>query len=283
MDVLLRWWRNGLPGSVKFVLLTLLANGLPAFLILMIVPQLTDILFVWTIKPAINARLVGVMYSNALLLVAIAAFQTSWERVRINMVVITLFSIFATLLTFFYLEPFLAHPWFHLAYWLTMYFVLFFSAPVIFFLQERKQGGKLPVRIPLSPFARLLGSVSLIISLIVGLGLLFNIELVNSIWPWVMPPLVGGLIGVLFLTHAAAYAWALFDGDWLRVRPIFWQALPTGILFALLPVLHARDLREGFLFGLVLYLGLGLGFAWLNLVLIWSYRSVEKRAASDGR
>ncbi len=283
MDVLLRWWCNGLPGSVKFVLLTLLANGLPAFLILMIVPQLTDILFVWTIKPAINARLVGVMYSNALLLVAIAAFQTSWERVRINMVVITLFSIFATLLTFFYLEPFLAHPWFHLAYWLTMYFVLFFSAPVIFFLQERKQGGKLPVRIPLSPFARLLGSVSLIISLIVGLGLLFNIELVNSIWPWVMPPLVGGLIGVLFLTHAAAYAWALFDGDWLRVRPIFWQALPTGILFALLPVLHARDLREGFLFGLVLYLGLGLGFAWLNLVLIWSYRSVEKRAAGDGR
>ncbi len=283
MDVLLGWWRNGLPGSVKFVLLTLLANGLPAFLILMIVPQLTDILFVWTIKPAINARLVGVMYSNALLLVAIAAFQTSWERVRINMVVITLFSIFATLLTFFYLEPFLAHPWFHLAYWLTMYFVLFFSAPVIFFLQERKQGGKLPVCIPLSPFARLLGSVSLIISLIVGLGLLFNIELVNSIWPWVMPPLVGGLIGVLFLTHAAAYAWALFDGDWLRVRPIFWQALPTGILFALLPVLHARDLREGFLFGLVLYLGLGLGFAWLNLVLIWSYRSVEKRAAGDGR
>ena len=31
------------------------------------------------------------------------------------MVVITLFSILATLLTFVYLKPFLAHPWYHLS------------------------------------------------------------------------------------------------------------------------------------------------------------------------
>ena len=41
---------------------------------------------------------------------------------------------------------------------------------------------------------------------------------------------VGGLIGVLFISHTAAYAWALWDGDWLRVRPMFWQAPITGVL-----------------------------------------------------
>jgi hypothetical protein len=117
---------------VKFVFLVLLANGLPAFLILMTLPASTEIPFVWTIKPVINARLVGVMYFNALLLVAIGFFQPNWARVRIIMVVITLFSILATLLPCFFLKPFLAHPWFHLTFWLVMYLVLFFVAPYVF-------------------------------------------------------------------------------------------------------------------------------------------------------
>ncbi len=242
MKTLKKWWGNNLSKEVKFVLLALLANGLPAFIILMSMPDMTEILFVWTIKPEINARLVGVMYSNALLLVGFSAFQTEWKNLRVNMVVITLFSIFATLLTFFYLKPFLAHPWYHLAYWLTMYFVLFFAAPYVFFTHEKKYGGKLPVQLPLNGTARLVAGTSLVINLISGLSLLFTIENVNQIIPWEIPPLVGGLIGILFITHTAAYAWALWDGDWMRVRSLFWQAPALGVLLALLPLIHPHDL-----------------------------------------
>jgi len=73
------------------------------------------------------AHLMGVMYANALILIGIGVFQTGWARVRIIMVVITLFSILATVLTYFYLKPFLAHPWFHLTFWLGMYLVLFIT------------------------------------------------------------------------------------------------------------------------------------------------------------
>jgi hypothetical protein len=149
MDRLKQWWFNNLPMGVKFVFLVLLANAIPAIIILMTLPGMTDILFVWTVKPIINARLVGVMYANALILVGIGFFQTSWARVRIIMVVVTLFSILATVLTFFFLKPFLAHPWFHLTYWLGMYLVLFFAAPYVFITQEKKQGGRLPVQLPL--------------------------------------------------------------------------------------------------------------------------------------
>ncbi len=142
MDALKRWWDNDLPRGVKIVFLLLLANAVPAFFILMGLPDRTKTLFVWTIKPEINARLVGAMYSNALLLVAIGMFQTSWARVRVILVVITLFSIMATLLTFKYLDPFLKHPWFHLTYWLGMYFALFFTAPYVFITHERKFGGR---------------------------------------------------------------------------------------------------------------------------------------------
>jgi hypothetical protein len=180
MDWLKQWWNNGLPKGVKFVFLVLLANGLPAFLILMTLPGMTETLFVWTIKPVINARLVGVMYFNAILLVGIGFIQTSWARVRNIMVVITLFSILATLLTFFFLKPFLAHPWYHLTYWLVMYLVLFFAAPYVFVTQERKNGGKLPVQLPLKNSTKLLAGVLLLISLVVGLGLIFQVDTVND-------------------------------------------------------------------------------------------------------
>ena len=87
---------------------------------------------------------------DGLHLIAIAAFQKSWARVRICMVVITLFSVLATVLTFFYLKPFLAHPWYHLAYWLTMYLVLFFTAPYVFVSHEKEHGGRLPIEVPLN-------------------------------------------------------------------------------------------------------------------------------------
>lgn len=51
MTRLKAWWNNELSKGVKIVLLTLLANGLPAFIILMSMPDKTDILFVWTSNP----------------------------------------------------------------------------------------------------------------------------------------------------------------------------------------------------------------------------------------
>ena len=282
MHSLKKWWNNSLPKPVKFVFLVLMVNAVPAFIILMSLPRMTEILFVWTINPVINARLVGVMYFNALLLIGIGLFQTSWARVRIIMVVITLFSVLATLLTFFFLKPFLAHPWFHLTFWLTMYLVLFFVAPYVFLTQEKKSGGRLPIQIQLNTAARLLAGISLLVSLICGLALIFRIELVNQYWPWTLPPLVGGLIGVLFITHAAAYAWALWDGDWLRVRPMYWQAPITALLFMLLPLLHSGDLHPEARASLtLLYITAGLFLVAFSAVIL-SYRNAEKNLPSDG-
>ncbi len=279
MNKLKQWWSNDLPIPVKVVFLILLANAVPAITILMTLPGMTEELFVWTVKPVINARLMGVMYANALIMVGIGAYQTSWARVRIVMLVITLFSILATVLTFFYLKPFLAHPWFHLTYWLGMYLVLFFAAPYVFVTQEKKNGGQLPVQIPLKLSTSLLLGVFLFISLVCSLALLFQIEVVNQYWPWKLPPLVGGLIGVLFTTHAAAYAWAIWDRDWLRIRPIIWQAPATALLFILLPLLHPADLNPETSSSLVLYYTLAGLVVLSSLGVSLSYRDAEKNVS----
>jgi hypothetical protein len=283
MSRLKQWWSNDLPTGVKFVFLVLLANAVPAIIILMTMPSRTADLFVWTVTPVINARLMGVMYANALILVGIGVFQPNWARVRIVMLLITLFSVLATVLTFFYLKPFLAHPWYHLTYWLGMYLVLFFVAPYVLVTQEKKHGGRLPIQIPLSGPARLMAGAFLLISLVCSLGLLFQVDTVNQVWPWKLSPLVGGLIGVLFVTHAATYAWALWDGDWLRIRPMFWQAPPTGLLFMLLPLLHPADLRPYAGTALAVYYTLA-GLAVLSsLGIILSYRSTERAFSSHAQ
>jgi hypothetical protein len=158
-----------------------------------------------------------------------------------------------------------------------MYFILFFAAPYVFLTHERKAGGRLPVRSPLNPATRVHASVSLLISVICGLGFLFKIDIVNRIWPWNLPPLVGGLIGVLFVTHAVAYAWALWDGDWLRVRPMFWQAPLTGLLLLLLPLIHSNDLRPDAGSDLTLYYAMAGLIILANLGIILGNRAAEKR------
>jgi hypothetical protein len=283
MNRLKQWWFNDLSPWVKVAFLALLANGLPAFLILMTLPGMTERLFVWTVKPKINARLMGVMYGNALLLIGAGIWQTKWARVRIIMVTITVFSILATVLTFVYLKPFLAHPWYHLAFWLTMYFILFFVSPTVLVTHEKKYGGRLPIQVPLNTATRLLAVISLLISAVCGLGLLFRVDVVNQFWPWKLPPLVGGLIGVLLISHASAYAWALWDGDWLRVRPVFWQVPPTGLLLMLLPLIHSGDLRPDAGTALALYYGLA-GLATLStLCVIVGHRAVERKYLRRGQ
>jgi len=280
MSNLREWWFNELPTGVKVVFLLLLANAAPAIFNLMVLPTMTDVMFVWTVTPVINARLMGVMYANALILLGIGMFQPNWARVRIIMVLITLFSILATVLTFVYLKPFLAHPWFHLTYWLSMYLVLCVAAPYVLVTEEKKHGGRLPIEVPLNGATRLLVGVLALISLICALGLYFRIDTINQVWPWKLPPLVGGLIGVLFTTHAAAYAWALWDGDWLRIRPIFWQAPATGFLFILLPLLHPGDLRPYAGNALTLYYAVAGLVVLSSLGIILRYRSTERAMSS---
>jgi hypothetical protein len=128
----------------------------------------------------------------------------------------------------------------------------------------------------------LVAGISLLVSLICGLGLIFRIDVVNQYWPWTLLPLVGALIGVLFITHTAAYTWALWDGDWVRTRPMFWQAPVTALMFILLPLLHGSDLRPDAGASLALYYTVA-GFVFLaNLGVILGYRAVEKDPTCDG-
>ena len=204
--------------------------------------------FVWFRKAAEAGHAgaqfqLGVMYGNAILLVAIGLFQPDWGRSRIILVLISFFSVAATVVTFFHLGPFLAHPAIHLAYWLTMYLLLVVAAPAVLIAEEREHGGRWAAQRPLSLVPRVMGSLTCVGLLALGVVLLFSPGLANVLWPWKLTPLVAGIIGVWISGLGITYGWAQWDGDWRRVQPAYWQGIPTGFLLALVPALHVGELR----------------------------------------
>jgi hypothetical protein len=253
------WLRDaapgGLPRRVWIVYLVLVANGLPAFVLLNGLPGHTKTLFVWTVVPPASAQLLGVMYTDALVLVVIGLLQPTWARTRIVVVLIAWFAVAATIVTLFSLDPFLKHPWTHLAYWLTMYIALVIFAPLVLVLEERAHGGRLAVEVPMSKVSRGLAALAAIVFGSLGIALLVDPLWVSDGWMWPLTFLVGRIIGVWFTALAVAFVWAQWDGDWLRSRPMFWQGVPIGIALALVPALHAGDVRDSLGARPILYFG----------------------------
>ncbi len=272
------WWRTGLAPDVKFVLLLLVANGLPALVILHTMPDRTADWFVWTVQPPASARLLGVMYANAILLVAYGFTRRTWPDVRVVVVLVAYFSVAATLVTFVHLDPFLKHPWFHLGYWLTMYLALVVAAPVVLARHESREGGRLAVIVPLRPVGRVVAIAVVLTGGGIGLALLIAPDVVATAWPWTLTPLVGRLIGVWSTSLAVAHAWGLWDGDWERTKGLFYQSIPTGLLLAAVPVLHGGDMlaASG---SLPVYIGLALAMAVSGTLVIAGQRAPRSAPA----
>jgi hypothetical protein len=228
--------------SVRVVQLVLLVNAAPAFVVLSSLPGRTDDLFVWTVKPDASAQLLAAMYGNAALLTLLTLGRKAWAEIRVAFVVFTLFSFAATIVTFFHLDPFLAHPRYFFVYWLVNYFFLFFVTPFVFFREERAYGGRLPVAAPL---VRGPAVVAGLVCLVAGVAMFVGPPRVNEIWPWTMTPLVARIIGVWLTALAAAFCWAVWDRDAARARPILQQALPTAVLVGIVPLVHRGDLTGG--------------------------------------
>jgi len=111
-----------------------------------------------------------------------------------------------------------------------------------------------------------------------SLALLVSPARFSDVWPWEVAPLTGRLIGVWLAAFALAYAWALWDGDWGRARPLYLAAPATGLLLALVPLAHAGDVRPSAAGELLVYYALALVVAAPGLGLL-----ERPRARAAGR
>jgi hypothetical protein len=231
--------------AVTAVQAILVVNALPAFVNLMSIPDRTGRWFVWTVEPAANARVLGVMYGSACLLGLLGYAARTWPRQRATFVVVAPFAVAATIVTLVTLKPFRAHPWYELAYWLLMYSILCVLVPATFAVEERRHGGRLPVEEPFAAAGRAAVAVVSAFLLVAGVGLLFELSYATRLWPFALTPLVARILGVWLGCLGLASAWVVWDGDRRRARALLLSIPPTGVLLALVPLLHRDDLRDG--------------------------------------
>ena len=251
--------------AVTVVQALLVVNALPAFVNLMSIPDRTDRWFVWTVKPAANARALGVMYGSACLLAILGYAARTWPRQRATFVVVAPFAVAATIVTLVTLKPFRVHPWYELAYWLLMYSILFVLVPVTFVLEERRHGSRLPVEDPFAPAGRAAVAVLAAVLIAAGIGLLFELSYAVRLWPFAITPLVARILGVWLGCLGLAHAWTVWDGDRRRARALLLSMPLTGALLALVPLLHRNDLRDGAAGARVAYLLLAAAMVVLPL------------------
>jgi hypothetical protein len=266
--------------AVTAVQAILVVNALPAFVNLMTIPGRTDRWFVWTVKPAANARVLGVMYGSACLLGLLGYAARTWPRQRATFVVVAPFAVAATIVTLVTLKPFRAHPWYELAYWLLMYSILFVAVPATFAVEERRHGGRLPVEAPFGPAGRAAVAVLGTALLAAGVGLLFELSYATRLWPFAITPLVARILGVWLGCLGLAHLWAVWDGDRLRAHALLLSMPPTGALLALVPLLHRDDLRDGATGARVAYLLLAGAMAVLPFAAL---KAPTRRRRPSGR
>ena len=142
------------------------------------------------------------------------------------------------------LDPFLKHPWYELAYWLVNYGILFVAAPLAALLEERRGGGRIPAETPLRQPARMVAGVLAAGLLVYGVALLFEVSIITSLWPFEITPLVSRILGVWLASLGIGHAYAAWDGDRLRTLPLLVASSVTGILLALVPLIHRDDVRS---------------------------------------
>jgi hypothetical protein len=256
--------------AVTLVQFLLVVNALPAFVNLMSIPDRTDDWFVWTVKPPANARVLGVMYLSACLLGLLGYAARTWPRQRVTFAVVAPFAVAATIVTLVTLDPFRAHPWYQLAYWLLMYSILFVLVPITFVAEERAYGGRLPVQTPFAPLARATVAALAVLLLVAGIGLLLELSYATRLWPFAITPLVARILGVWLGSLGLAHAWAAWDGDRNRARALLLSMPPTGALLALVPLLNRDDLRDKPASALVAYLVLAGAMAIVPLLALRS-------------
>jgi hypothetical protein len=126
-----------------------------------------------------------------------------------------------------------------------MYSILFVLGPAVFIANEVAAGGRLPVTVPFGRAGSAILGIAGCVLGVAGIGLLFRLHFVTRLWPFALTPLVARILGVWLASLGLAHLWAAVDGDRRRARPLLLSSPITGVLLALVPLLHRSEVEHG--------------------------------------
>ncbi|MHC5558046.1 hypothetical protein [Kocuria sp. U4B] len=214
-----------------------------AGLVLFVFPLRTADWCAWTIEPPMTAVFLGAAYWSSAVLEVAGARSASWDRARLAVWPVFVFTALTLAVTLLHLERFHLSPdhppLARVAAW--AWLAIYAGVPVAMLVVSRRQTrSRQPAadcaavaRAPLPPGLRLLLGGIAAAQLTVGAALLALPAQAATLWPWPLTPLTARALGAWLVGLGWAAAYARWRGDARTVRPLGLSALVFALLQAI--------------------------------------------------
>jgi hypothetical protein len=211
-----------------------------AGLLLFVFPLRTADWFAWTVEPPMTAVFLGAAYWSSAVLEVAGARSAGWDRAKLAVWPVFVFTTLTLGVTLFHLErfhlspdhPFLARgaTW----TWLTVYAAVPVAMLLISRIQSRSRQPAAAIvaeaREPLPRGLRLLLAGIAAALLLSGAALLVLPAQAATLWPWPLTALTARAVGAWLVGLGWAAAYARSSGDARTVRPLGLSALAFALL-----------------------------------------------------
>jgi hypothetical protein len=191
--------------------------------------------FSWTIAVPVTAAFLGAAYLAAAVLEAAAARQRSWERARIAVPGVLVFTTLTLVVTLVHLDKFHLSATSGLTLALTLAWLAIYIGvpPVLAFLwwqQARAVPDTAPAGSPLPSLVRAALAVQGVVMLVLGAALLAAPDQVARLWPWPLTVLTSRAVGawLVGLGIIAVQSWRADRRDTVAI------VFPANIVFGVL-------------------------------------------------
>ena len=259
----------------------LLASGVLVVLAgvqLLVLSERTEDYFAWTIDPSATAAFLGAGYWAAVAVEGLAAIETRWERARVAVPAVFVFTTLTLIATLLHIDIFhfdapefstRAVTW----AWLAVYAIVPLIMGVLWWRQASRGHADAGRFAPMPEWARAVFGVYGVTLLTIG-GFLFLLPLptAESLWPWEPAELSARAVGAWLISMGVLSVHALIEDDWVRLRPAAGGLFLLGA-FQLLAMVRYRfefDWGAGrtwvYVLGLVGLFALGI-YSWLMVEL----------------
>lgn len=243
---------------------------------LFVFPLRTADWFAWTIAPPMTAVFLGAAYWSSAVLELAGAHAAGWERARMAVWPVFVFTTLTLGVTLLHLDLFHLsrdHPQSARVVtvgWLAIYALVPVAMLVISGIQARARSGSPGSWTTVGPGLprglRLLLVGLAVVLLVVGVALLAVPARAAVLWPWPLTELTGRAVGAWLVGLGWAAAQARWSGDADTVRPLGLTALTFFVLQVVALVRYGEALAwtgapaVGYLAGLV---GIGVAGGWM--------------------
>ncbi len=266
----------------------LLASGLTLFggFLAFVLAGDTEDWFAWTIVPDISAAFIGAGFWGTAVAAFLASRERYWDRAWIVLPPVTILMLLSLAATFMHHDKFDFESFFGWA-WLAAYVAFPTVLLVVVSDQRRVPGGPSP-RQPFPGWTTWVLAALGTVLVAAAIALFLAPEETADLWPWVLTPLTGRIIGAWLAGIGFAAAAAAWEGCWRRFYPVAAWFAAIGLL-QLLAVIRFNDEIEWDPYGWV-YLGVvvvllavgAAGLAAVHLGVALGQRAPKTAASSSG-